>query len=94
MFKEPGGSLAAAVTNRKTARGFEITSDLAFTDFDVQNMDVGKIQQLLDGNGHDFACLWLWNSNHNILGHITAIHKEPEISLFASITLSSELYGA
>ena len=57
VFKELVGLLATAVTNRKAARGFEITPDLAFADFNIQNADTGKIQQLLNGNGigHDFA---------------------------------------
>lgn len=49
------GAFATAVTNRKAARGFDLTADFARIDFDVENLDFGKIQLLFGWNVYEFA---------------------------------------
>ena len=52
MFKELGGLLPATVTNRIAAGRFYVTLDFVFSNLDVQDLNVRKIQQLLELNLH------------------------------------------
>jgi hypothetical protein len=82
VFKELGGPLTAVVADRITAGRFEVTLDFVFDDFHVQNANVGKIQQLFDGNIHwemlDDDCRLITTISW---GHFTTIPKETKTAL-------------
>src|SRR5215470_5647781 len=52
MFKEHGGFLPATAPDRIAAGRFDVTFDFVFSNLDVQDLNVGKIQQLLELNLH------------------------------------------
>jgi hypothetical protein len=84
IFKELCGFLSALPTDRIAASRFEIAFDFLLSDLDIENLNLSKIQQLLDWEFHGLAFDDLWLMTTISWGISRQFPKSQLCSLYAT----------